>query len=61
MRYIIIPLAIILYLIWSYKSIKNLIKDFYYYFNYDFSTVFWSILHMTLIFMIIIELSFRYW
>lgn len=38
MRYIIIPLLIIFYIIWSYKSIKDTIK----YPNYDFERNTWS-------------------
>lgn len=61
MRYIIIPLAILLYLIWSYKAIKNLLEDFDHYFNYDSSTLIWSFLHIILILVTIGGLSFKYW
>ena len=65
MRYIIIPLAIILYILWSYKSIKDLIrtykdpwldgtdcKDY---------TYGWLLLHLSIICGALVFLIIKYW
>lgn len=50
MRYIIIPLLIILYIIWSYKSIKDMIKSYKNDTYHEEYTVFWIICHVITIF-----------
>lgn len=65
MRYIIIPLLILLYIYWSYKSIKNIRKE-----NKSnielsndeiFSTVVWFIVTIIPIGAFIIIFCIKYW
>lgn len=44
MRYIIIPLATILYVLWSYKSIKNIINK-----QLPLSAQFWLAIHLSIV------------
>jgi len=62
MRYVIIPLLIILDMYWSYKSIKELHE------NREWpndNAMFWAVLHTTClvvpIFCYLIYLIFKYW
>ena len=65
MRYIIIPIAIILYIYWSYRAIDNLI-DLYknpYLDGTDAEdyTYGWLLTHLSLLFAIILFFIIRYW
>ena len=60
MRYVIIPIAIILYIWWSYKSIKDL-WHCRYGLEIDDSTALWIILMIIFATVTISRLSIIYW
>jgi hypothetical protein len=59
MRYIIIPLVIVLYIIWTVKSVKNLAKYGLWY--CDDYALFWFVFHLLLLLASIVTLSILYW
>lgn len=65
MRYIIIPLAIILYLYWSYKAIDNLIDCYKNpYLDGDDAedyTYAWLLTHLSILLGIILYFTIIYW
>ena len=52
MRYFIIPLAIIIYILWSIKSIKNIINEE---FDTGYFSYLWIIFHIVLIIVFFIK------
>jgi hypothetical protein len=58
MRYIIIPLVIILYIIWSYYGIKELIKDYKFNKKYKHCNPFLDALFLTNCFWIQMHIIF---
>ena len=65
MRFIIIPLVIILYILWSYKSIKDLIKCYKNPYKdgtgLEESTYVWTLFNLSIIFGVLIFLTIKYW
>jgi len=65
MRYIIIPLTILLYLYWSYKAIDNLIDCYKNpYLGGDSAedyTYAWFLTHLSILFGIILYFIIKYW
>ena len=65
MRYIIIPIAIILYLYWSYKAIDNLIDCYKNPYldggSAEESTYAWFLTHLAILTGIILYFIIKYW
>ena len=61
MRYIIIPIAIILYIWWSYKSVKEIIQYNRPWYNESDSTSTWRVLTAIGLFIVLALFSILNW